>query len=296
MTTKNAQPPVSGSIPNSSKNQQPNPNTKKETSFFKDLLDSEKDKFGDRCPSGFRKLQLLGKGGIALVWLMQVITDKFGAEYLDQNVALKQFPKTKSQPIDSSAITEIETGNIIFPLEVKEGFEGDNDDEFQRGYALDPEEYPGIKNISKLIEIIDDKSDIWLVYEVGSHSMSKVLHEVKGEFFKGERLYNIQHQQFYSSLSTSKQILVSFIRKMAQTLEVFSQLEVVHSDIKPDNILVRLTPDNFDIEELKIIDFGSAFTIEKLTNISGTTPEYLPPEILDFLSHRQAKPQLLDKV
>lgn len=212
------------------------------------MLDSEKEKFGDRCPAGFKKLQLLGKGGIALVWLMEVATEKLGSEYLNQNVALKQFPKTKSQPIDSTAITEIETGNILFPLEVKDGFEGENDDEFIRSFALDPEEFPGIMNISKLIEIIDDKMDLWLVYEVGAHSLSKVLHEVKGEFFKGERLYNVQHQQFYSSLTQSKQILVTFIRKMAETLEVFSRLEVVHSDIKPDNILVRLTPDNSDIE------------------------------------------------
>lgn len=36
------------------------------------LLDSEKEKFGDRCPSGYTKLDLLGKGGIAVVWLAEV--------------------------------------------------------------------------------------------------------------------------------------------------------------------------------------------------------------------------------
>ena len=35
------------------------------------LLDSEKEKFGDRCPAGFKKIDLLGKGGIALVWLAE---------------------------------------------------------------------------------------------------------------------------------------------------------------------------------------------------------------------------------
>lgn len=76
-------------------------------------------------------------------------------------------------------------------MEVKEGFEGENDDEFKRNYALDPIEFPGIKSICKLIDIIDDKHDLWLAYEVGSACMSKILHEVKGEFFKGERVYNV---------------------------------------------------------------------------------------------------------
>ena len=81
----------------------------------------------------------------------------------------------------------------MFPLEVKDGCEGDNDDQFERNYSLDPEVYPGIRNISKLMDIIDDKNDLWLVYELGSQCLSKVLHEVKGEFFRGERLYNVLH-------------------------------------------------------------------------------------------------------
>lgn len=35
------------------------------------MLDTEKLTFGDRCPKGFTKLSLLGKGGIAVVWLCQ---------------------------------------------------------------------------------------------------------------------------------------------------------------------------------------------------------------------------------
>jgi hypothetical protein len=69
------------------------------------LLDSEKEKYGDRCPLGYKKIDLLGKGGIALVWL---------AEANNQKVALKQFPKTKGQALDSSAKIEIETMGRLF--------------------------------------------------------------------------------------------------------------------------------------------------------------------------------------
>jgi len=33
----------------------------------------------------------------------------------------------------------------------------------------------------------------------------------------------------------------------------------VHSDIKPDNILVEMNEYQTDIEDIKLIDFGSAF-------------------------------------
>jgi len=32
-------------------------------------LDEEKSLFGDRCPKGYTKDKLLGKGGMAIVWL-----------------------------------------------------------------------------------------------------------------------------------------------------------------------------------------------------------------------------------
>ena len=52
-------------------------------------MDSEKEKYGDRCPFGFKKLSLLGKGGIALVWLAQVNTDRLGPHLNKSHVAIK---------------------------------------------------------------------------------------------------------------------------------------------------------------------------------------------------------------
>ena len=33
------------------------------------MLDVEKATYGDRCPKGYTKKALLGKGGVAIVWL-----------------------------------------------------------------------------------------------------------------------------------------------------------------------------------------------------------------------------------
>jgi hypothetical protein len=65
---------------------------------------------------GYKKIDLLGKGGIALVWLAEVKDPEKTGLPLGQKVALKQFPKVRGQTtIDSSAKIEIETGNTLFP-------------------------------------------------------------------------------------------------------------------------------------------------------------------------------------
>ena len=69
------------------------------------LTDQEKTTFGNRCPQGFKKQCLLGKGGIAVVWLAIDI------ENGDQ-VALKQFPKHGGK-FDGSAGVEIQIQQVI---------------------------------------------------------------------------------------------------------------------------------------------------------------------------------------
>jgi hypothetical protein len=69
------------------------------------LTDQEKQQYGNRCPQGFKKQSLLGKGGIAIVWL--AIDLETG-----EKVALKQFPKTGGK-FDSSAGVEIQIQKVI---------------------------------------------------------------------------------------------------------------------------------------------------------------------------------------
>ena len=46
------------------------------------LVREEAAQYGNRCPEGYTKLDLLGKGGAAIVWLAQNV-------YTGENVALK---------------------------------------------------------------------------------------------------------------------------------------------------------------------------------------------------------------
>ena len=59
----------------------------------------------------------------------------------------------------------------------------------------------------------------------------------------------------------------------------------MHSDLKPENILIDLDENNN--VKLKIIDLGSSFNFQKTSSsIELTTPEYLAPDILDFLENK----------
>jgi len=169
---------------------------------------------------------------------------------------------------------------------LKDNCDGENDEDFYRGYAVDKTEHPGIMSIARLIDQIEDSKDVWLVYEVGGIPLGKSLCDVKGEFYKGERIYKVQHMEFYENLIRSKNILRTFIVKIAEAFDVLSRFGIVHSDIKPDNILIEMNRSNTDIERIKLIDFGSAFQFHNVTQITATTPEYLAPEILNYLEER----------
>ena len=168
------------------------------------LLEAEKAQYGDRCPKNFEKLKLLGKGGCAIVWLAKDLSD-------GKNVALKQFPKPKTKGqqdgvafLDPTAKNEIEIGKRLFTQSKK--FDG---------YSIDPDEFPGIRKIAKLYDVLDEPKDVWLVYEVGAKPLSDHLFEVKGEFYKGERIYGVKHQDFYRALRQDKRVIKGFIRMIS---------------------------------------------------------------------------------
>ena len=81
---------------------------------------------------------------------------------------------------------------------------------------------------------------------------------------------------------------------------------MVHADLKPENILLKLNADQTDISQLKLIDFGSSFfaptseygelqefqssqanSYQSGANITASTPEYLAPEVLNFIEKRR---------
>ena len=85
----------------------------------------------------------------------------------------------------------------------------------------------------------------------------------------GKYLYTKTHNQFLNKYET--QFYIAFLLIV---LDYLNARSIVHRDLKPDNIVIDTNG------YLKVIDFGSAFTIKNFTSTITGTPHYIAPEVL----------------
>lgn len=83
----------------------------------------------------------------------------------------------------------------------------------------------------------------------------------------------------YNKIRADIRILKEILRKLLEALDLLQHRNIIHADLKPDNILVEYNGN--EITSLKLIDFGSAFFFNQPFGIRMSTPEYLPPECLN---------------
>jgi len=89
-----------------------------------------------------------------------------------QYFALKQFPKLANQ-FDTSALVELQV---------------------QKRIKTVADSHAGMAHVGLLMDCVEDKKDVWLVYELcEGKNLNEALFEVKGEFYKGERIYEVKH-------------------------------------------------------------------------------------------------------
>ena len=111
--------------------------------------------WNNRCPSGYGKLDVLGKGGCAVVWLG---LDRRTRE----KVAIKQFPKcSKNESNYHSGLAEVKIARSFYQPggEPHEAYK----------------DHPGLESMCKLLAQSEDKNDLWLVYELCGKPLSKLL-------------------------------------------------------------------------------------------------------------------------
>lgn len=68
---------------------------------------------------------------------------------------------------------------------------------------------------------------------------------------------------------------VTIISECLKGLGALHREKIVHSDVKPSNIMIKRTG------SAKIIDMGSAYLLDNLPQRRSCTPAYAPPEVLD---------------
>ena len=221
--------------------------------------------YGDRTMKGYKKIKILGKGGYGVVWLCKKINFD-GNNNMDY--AVKQTSKKNSPVHIKEDVLQIAKNEIDVLMKLN-----DNKNE---------EENKKCDLIPKIYETYEDNNDIWFSFEKGGLSLSSLTFNIKGIFEKGERLYHIQKGEFLVLLFKNIQQFKLLIRKIVEGIDYINKKGIIHSDIKPENILIEYTKnkDILEISSIKIVDYGSAFYSSNQSPLISNTPEYLCPEIM----------------
>jgi dual specificity tyrosine-phosphorylation-regulated kinase 2/3/4 len=127
----------------------------------------------------------------------------------------------------------------------------------------------------------------FIVYEACHGSLGNMLYDIYEEdrdddINEDDKLYMIKYKPLYSELRKSPAFLKTMLYQIAQALDLLAQHKIVHSDIKTENILMNTHEDNPKYE-FKLIDYGSSFVFENLKQYKLATPEYMCPELLNYI-------------
>ena len=244
----------------------PNNNTSEDIFYFDEnkpiiLTKEEQVIYGNRTMKGYTKIKLLGKGGYGIVWDCQKnseVLNNFFESYAVKQISKKNSPSHLKEDVLQIARNEI---NILKEL---------NDIQNEK-----------CDLIPAIYEANEDNNDIWFSFEKGGISLSSLTFNIKGIFEKGERIYQIQKGQFLVLLFKNIDQFKFLVKEVLKGIDYINKKGIIHSDIKPENILVQYEKENgFFIKSVKIVDYGSAFYINNKSPLITNTPEYLCPEIM----------------
>jgi len=250
-----------------------NNNTNQDDIFIYDeskpitLTTEELEIYGDRTMKGYKKIKILGKGGYGVVWLAKKIINDENNENKNMDYAVKQTSKKNAPAHNKEDVLQIAKNEIDILTKLNQ---------------IENEEDKKCDLIPKIYETYEDNNDIWFSFEKGGLSLSTLTFNIKGIFEKGERLYHIQKGEFLLLLFKNISQFKLLIRKILEGIDYINKRGIIHSDIKPENILVQYTKNNdiLEISSIKIVDYGSAFYQSNKSPLISNTPEYLCPEIM----------------
>ena len=175
--------------------------------------------------------------------------------------------------------------------EYSDDYEYDDDKEDDDSAPLDLALYAaGLSSIARLLGHVEiAKRGLGIVYELCGATLTSQVWKMKGEFRKGERVYNVTQLPLWHDLfevgtgDGGRTLLQQFLATCLEVLALLEDSGVMHADLKPDNILVDYDARAKRFRSIKVIDFGSAVYTERGAEAelpASTTPEYLAPEIL----------------
>lgn len=166
-----------------------------------------------------------------------------------QKFAVKQFPKQQRNETNyQSGLTEVKLNSLFYDPRT-----GQAHPKFQG--------HPGLMSICRMYGMQEDKNDLWLIFELCGRPLSKILLQTKGQFFKGERIYEVQQDVSVMRIleRNNAQQFKKIVMRLLQGLSLLHVAGLVHCDLKSENVLVSFDPERGIVSSVKIIDFGTSF-------------------------------------
>lgn len=140
----------------------------------------------------------------------------------------------------------------------------------ENGKLLDPEKLKNVKNEIEILKQLDHSNIIKLYQEFETFRQIHIVMEYIGTTSLSEFLKKKQGKKL------TEQEAKAIFKQIASAIDYLHQKEIVHRDVKLENILIE------SLSNVKLIDFGFA-TRPNPSSISGIlcgTPAYMAPEIL----------------
>ena len=156
----------------------------------------------------------------------------------------------------------------------------------------------GLRCIPRLLRRCSNKRHLLLFYDLGGAPLSKMLFDLRGVFHGRARVYEIRCGPVLREMRAVGGLrgFRRLARGLLLALAAIHGAGLVHGDLKPDNILLSSHggggeegEEGVDYSSLRVVDFGSSREIVDPATASGgggglsgagSTPEYLPPEVL----------------
>ncbi|GAA5798365.1 hypothetical protein HPULCUR_003767 [Helicostylum pulchrum] len=94
-------------------------------------------------------------------------------------------------------------------------------------------------------------------------------------------LLSISLHKLFTQLENGSKLTINDIQKISfhilETLALLKEMRIIHTDLKPDNILLKSLD---DIHNVKLIDYGSALMETEQLNYCVQTASYRSPEVI----------------
>lgn len=203
----------------------------------------------------YRLLKKIGEGGQGVVYL----ADRVGAHDVSFRLALKIFSPDCYKTREMYDLEMARLARVGMRLA-----------KIQQDHLLDIHNLMMSDGIEMMVMEWVEGYD--LSYLMKPDVFERLKHDVPRETW--EYINDVIATRQGSGVRIKPGVAIAILRDCLSGVAALHENQIVHADLKPSNIMVKLTGNS------KIIDFGSAYVLDDLPEKCTWTPRYAAPELL----------------